>query len=73
MVEKLVVLFRVRDLKTNRIGKLMSISGTITRSSEIRPELIEATFLCLVCNTEVRGIKQQFKYTEVQLNSLFLV
>ena len=31
---------KVRDLKTDKIGQLLSVSGTVTRTSEVRPELI---------------------------------
>jgi DNA replication licensing factor MCM6 len=34
---------RVRQLRTEQIGKLVSMSGTVTRTSEVRPELHLAT------------------------------
>ena len=40
---------RVRQLRTEQIGKLVSISGTVTRTSEVRPELHLATFICEKC------------------------
>ena len=55
---------RVRQLRTAQIGQLLSISGTVTRTSEVRPELSSATFLCEVCNTVVPSIEQMFRYTE---------
>ncbi|GAA5862576.1 hypothetical protein JCM8547_002112 [Rhodosporidiobolus lusitaniae] len=54
----------IRDLRTEKIGKLSAISGTVTRTSEVRPELTYGTFTCLVCNGVVREVEQQFKYTE---------
>mgnify|MGYP001949429537 CR=1 FL=1 len=45
----------------------MAISGTVTRTTEVRPELLYASFICLACNTEVKDIEQQFKYTEPKL------
>jgi len=54
----------IRDLRTNRVGNLMAIHGTVTRSSQARPELFLGTFKCLVCGTVIPNIKQQFKYTE---------
>ena len=30
---------KVRDLKTLNLGKVMSIQGTVTRSTEVKPEL----------------------------------
>ena len=92
-----------------RVGKLSCFSGTVTRTSEVRPELYLGAFRCLDCNTvvgwrqhkgvatcallllqqptsvrqassppaldwpqlafvtacmQVRGVQQQFKYTE---------
>ncbi|KAF2432664.1 MCM-domain-containing protein [Tothia fuscella] len=55
---------RLRQLRTYQIGHLLSISGTVTRTSEVRPELSVATFICEVCNTVVPNVEQTFKYTE---------
>jgi len=57
----------IRDLRTDRIGTLMSISGTVTRTSEVRPELLFGSFICEVCGGIIHDIEQQFKYTEVRL------
>jgi DNA replicative helicase MCM subunit Mcm2 (Cdc46/Mcm family) len=53
---------QLRDLKTCEIGKLISIVGTVTRTGDVRPELINGTFLCLECRAEIRNVLQQFKY-----------
>jgi DNA replication licensing factor MCM6 len=55
---------RVRQLRTDQIGKLVSISGTVTRTSEVRPELALGTFVCEACNTVVPNVEQTFRYTE---------
>ena len=55
---------RVRQLRTAQIGQLLSISGTVTRTSEVRPELSVATFVCEMCHTIVPNIEQTFRYTE---------
>ncbi|KTW27313.1 hypothetical protein T552_02296 [Pneumocystis carinii B80] len=55
---------KIRDLRTDRIGKLISISGTVTRTSEVRPELSRATFVCEACKAVVTNIEQIFRYTE---------
>lgn len=55
----------IRDLRMDKLGKLMAISGTVTRTSEVRPELISGTFTCEVCGATLRDVEQQFKYTEV--------
>jgi len=36
----LETLGKIRDLKSDKIGHLLSISGTITRTTEVRPELV---------------------------------
>ena len=61
----------IRDLKTEKIGTLMSVSGTVTRTSEVRPELLFGSFICEVCGGIVNEVEQQFKYTEVSTSSPF--
>lgn len=60
----LPVTHRIRDIRTDKIGSLMAISGTVTRTSEVRPELHKGTFTCDMCSAVVDGIEQIFKYTE---------
>ena len=54
----------IRDLRMQRVGQLLSISGTVTRTSEVRPELHYGAFTCIACKTAIRNVEQQFKYTE---------
>ncbi|KAG5516150.1 hypothetical protein RHGRI_037009 [Rhododendron griersonianum] len=60
----LPLLKRLRDLATADIGKLISVSGVVTRTSEVRPELLQGTFKCLECGNVIKNVEQQFKYTE---------
>ena len=55
---------RLRELRTAYIGQLIEVSATVTRTSEVRPELMTGVFTCTDCQTEVEGVDQQFKYTE---------
>ncbi|KAF5742398.1 DNA replication licensing factor MCM6 [Tripterygium wilfordii] len=55
---------RLRELTTAEIGKLVSITGVVTRTSEVRPELLQGTFKCLDCGGAIKNVEQQFKYTE---------
>ncbi|KAH6619139.1 MCM2/3/5 family-domain-containing protein [Chaetomium sp. MPI-SDFR-AT-0129] len=55
---------RVRALRARNIGQLLAISGTVTRTSEVRPELALATFECLACRSVVPDVEQTFRYTE---------
>ncbi|KAJ3722670.1 MCM2/3/5 family-domain-containing protein [Lentinula raphanica] len=57
----------IRELRTHKIGTLMSISGTVTRTSEVRPELLFGSYICEACKALVNDIEQQFKYTEPAL------
>jgi DNA replication licensing factor MCM6 len=60
----LPLISRIRHLRTINIGQLLSVSGTITRTSEVRPELSLATFTCEACRTLVPNVEQTFRYTE---------
>lgn len=42
----------------------MSIHGTVTRTTEVKPELIVGSFKCIECNSLNANMEQQFKYTE---------
>lgn len=57
---------RLRDLRASLIGTLLSFSGTVTRTSEVRPELLVGNFRCgeASCGSRVDGIEQHFRYTE---------
>jgi len=55
---------KIRQLNTANLGRLISITGTVTRTSDVRPELISATFICLECGHRSDEIEQQFKFTE---------
>lgn len=54
---------KVRDLTTSKIGTLIRISGQVVRTHPVHPELVVGTFVCLDCQTEIRDVEQQFKYT----------
>ena len=42
----------------------MEWEGTVTRTSEVRPELYLGAFECLQCHATVPNVEQQYKYTE---------
>ncbi|ELP84861.1 DNA replication licensing factor mcm6, putative [Entamoeba invadens IP1] len=54
----------VRQVRSEMVGHLVSFYGTVTRSSEVRPELLIGVFKCLDCGLESEPIPQQFKYTQ---------
>jgi DNA replication licensing factor MCM6 len=57
----------LRQLRTQLIGSLSSVTGTVTRSSDVRPELLVATFRCNKCGLVAGKIPQQYHYTRPQL------
>jgi DNA replication licensing factor MCM6 len=57
-------LCKLRELKSAAVGQLVCLSATVTRTTEVRPELLWGTFQCLDCLTESANVEQQFKYTE---------
>jgi DNA replication licensing factor MCM6 len=54
----------LRSLRTRGLGQLQTLGGTVTRTSEVKPELVLGVFQCPTCNREITGIEQQFKFTE---------
>lgn len=59
--------FRLRDLRSAKLGSLVSFRGTATRTTHVRPELVLGAFECKNCKSVVAGVLQQFKYTTPQV------
>mmetsp|Transcript_16886 Transcript_16886/g.23318 ORF Transcript_16886/g.23318 Transcript_16886/m.23318 type:complete len:857 (+) Transcript_16886:183-2753(+) len=57
----------LRELRTDKIGALVAVTGTVTRTSEVRPELLFGHFVCLECGMEYPNVAQQFKFTQPTL------
>ncbi|KAM4623625.1 MCM6 minichromosome maintenance deficient 6, like [Polymixia lowei] len=55
---------KIRELSTARIGSLLRISGQVVRTHPVHPELVSGTFLCLDCQSLIKDVEQQFKYTQ---------
>ncbi len=53
----------IRAMKTIKIGQLTSVTGTVTRTSQVRPELSAGLFQCAECGT-TQLVEQKFEYTE---------
>jgi DNA replicative helicase MCM subunit Mcm2 (Cdc46/Mcm family) len=58
---------RLRELSTAKIGSLIRITAQVTRTHPVHPELVNGTFICLDCQTIIKNVLQQFKYTQVNL------
>jgi DNA replication licensing factor MCM6 len=48
---------KIRDLRTSALGRLMSIYGTVTRTTDSKPELRVGCFICKECNATVPNIE----------------
>lgn len=57
----------VRQLRMSRVGQLTAVTGTVTRTSEVRPELLAGAFRCLKCGLMTEPIPQQYHYTRPTL------
>ena len=57
----------VRALRTGTIGRFTSISGTVTRSSDVRPELLVGSFRCRKCGLLSPDVMQQYHLTRPTL------
>uniref|UniRef100_A0A8C2ESS0 DNA replication licensing factor MCM6 n=1 Tax=Cyprinus carpio TaxID=7962 RepID=A0A8C2ESS0_CYPCA len=55
---------KIRELSAARIGTLLRISGQVVRTHPVHPELVSGTFLCLDCQSVIKDVEQQFKYTQ---------
>lgn len=62
-MHNLPTLLSMRNLRTDTIGKLTSFSGTVTRTSDVRPELLVGTFRCQKCGLMAENVAQQYHYT----------
>jgi DNA replication licensing factor MCM6 len=59
---------RLRNLRMDRVGQLVTIAGcTVTRTSEVRPELLVGSFRCQSCGLVAAGIAQNYQYTRPTL------
>ncbi|XP_064420055.1 DNA replication licensing factor MCM6 [Latimeria chalumnae] len=63
-VQELPTRHKIRELSTARVGVLLRISGQVVRTHPVHPELVSGTFLCLDCQTLIKDVEQQFKYTQ---------
>ena len=66
-VHNLPNLLPVRRLRTDQIGRLASVAGTVTRTSEVRPELLCGSFRCDKCGLLAESIPQQYHFTRPTL------
>ncbi|KAF4080249.1 hypothetical protein AMELA_G00168360 [Ameiurus melas] len=63
-IQDLPTRHKIRELTALRIGSLVRISGQVVRTHPVHPELASGTFLCLDCQSVIKDVEQQFKYTQ---------
>ncbi|KAI5613731.1 DNA replication licensing factor MCM6, partial [Silurus asotus] len=63
-IQDLPTRHKIRELTALRIGSLVRISGQVVRTHPVHPELVSGTFLCLDCQSLIKDVEQQFKYTQ---------
>ena len=56
--------YALRDMRSENVGRLLSISGTVTRTTDVKPELLTGTFTCDSCGTRIPAVDQQFQFTQ---------
>lgn len=54
----------IRELRTDKIATLVGFTGTVTRTTDVRPELLHGVFQCELCQAISDPVAQQFKYTQ---------
>lgn len=57
----------VRALRTGTIGRLSAVAGTVTRTSDVRPELLVGSFRCQKCGLVAPNVEQQYHLTRPTL------
>jgi DNA replication licensing factor MCM6 len=57
------IVFKMRQMKTEVVGRLTTFRGIVTRTSEIRPILFIGTFRCGECSMFSYNVEQNFRYT----------
>jgi len=61
--ESLKDIWSIRNLRvSSNHRKLISVTGTVTKCTDVRPELLVGKFLCKTCGNFVDDIDQQFTY-----------
>nr|XP_027202215.1 DNA replication licensing factor MCM6-like [Dermatophagoides pteronyssinus] len=52
------------ECRAEDVGKLFSMQAIVTKCTSVKPELIQANYLCEICGTVRKNIKQEYCFTE---------
>ncbi|MGQ4910590.1 MAG: minichromosome maintenance protein MCM [Candidatus Thorarchaeota archaeon] len=55
---------KLRAIRARHIGKFINVGGVMMRASEVKPLLVETTFQCRLCDTEIPQVQEDGRYTE---------
>uniref|UniRef100_A0A1B0FC91 DNA replication licensing factor MCM7 n=1 Tax=Glossina morsitans morsitans TaxID=37546 RepID=A0A1B0FC91_GLOMM len=56
----------IRDIKAEHIGKLVTVRGIVTRTTEVKPMIVVATYTCDRCGSETYQPVNSLSFTPIQ-------
>lgn len=56
----------ISSIRCSMLGSITCIKGQVTRTTDVRPELLQGAFACGDCGHVEEGVAQAFKYTQVK-------
>uniref|UniRef100_A0A1A9W3H0 DNA replication licensing factor MCM7 n=1 Tax=Glossina brevipalpis TaxID=37001 RepID=A0A1A9W3H0_9MUSC len=56
----------IREIKAEHIGKLVTVRGIVTRSTEVKPMMVVATYTCDRCGSETYQPVTSLSFTPIQ-------
>ncbi|KAI4494566.1 hypothetical protein M0804_000767 [Polistes exclamans] len=59
--------FSVREIKADKIGKLVTVRGIVTRSTEVKPMMVVATYTCDQCGAETYQPVQSLTFMPLRM------
>eukprot|EP00922_Rhytidocystis_sp_ex-Travisia-forbesii_P052020 GHVS01077203.1.p1 GENE.GHVS01077203.1~~GHVS01077203.1.p1 ORF type:complete len:747 (+),score=138.57 GHVS01077203.1:123-2363(+) len=60
-VNGVVKTFSIRNIRSENVGQFISIKGQVTRTSEVHPEVVLASFTCKLCKSTISNVQQEHK------------
>eukprot|EP00922_Rhytidocystis_sp_ex-Travisia-forbesii_P052018 GHVS01077201.1.p1 GENE.GHVS01077201.1~~GHVS01077201.1.p1 ORF type:complete len:628 (+),score=87.22 GHVS01077201.1:72-1955(+) len=61
LVNGVVKTFSIRDIRSENVGQFISVKGQVTRTSEVHPEVVLASFTCRLCKSTISNVQQEHK------------
>ncbi|KAL8425473.1 hypothetical protein Efla_002594 [Eimeria flavescens] len=54
----------ISSVRCSMLGSIICLRGQVTRTTDVRPELLQGAFVCGDCGHVEAGVAQAFKYTQ---------